>query len=291
MNCSICPRRCPVDRTTARGYCKAGPLPTVAKAMLHQWEEPPISGATGAGAVFFSGCNLRCVFCQNRNISAKIEGYPLSPEELSNLYLRLAQKGAHTIDLVTPTPHATAVRESIRLAKDQGLSIPVVWNSNGYETPEMLQTLKGLVDIYLPDFKYFSPRLALRYSDAPGYFEAVTAAIEEMYRQCGEFSEEKGRGVIIRHLVLPGSVDDTRKLLDTVCKTLGKTAHMSLMRQYTPMFEALKMPFLNRRLTGREYERAVDYAIALGMENLYIQKGASATAAYTPNFDLSGIFD
>lgn len=223
------------------------------------------------------------------DISAKIEGIELDVEQLAQLYLRLEQKGAHTIDLVTPTPHAAVVKCSLERAKAEGLTIPIVWNSNGYETVEMLQTLQGLVDIYLPDFKYVSSDLSKRYSDAVDYFETASKAIEEMYRQCGEFTGSKG--VLIRHMLLPGCLDDTRKVIDHVCSSFGETAHISLMRQYTPMFQALDMPFLNRKLTRREYERGVDYAIAKGMTNVYIQKGASANAAYTPEFDLSGIFD
>jgi len=289
MNCTICPRRCPVDRSISAGYCKAGSLPRVARAMLHRWEEPPISGKNGAGAVFFSGCNLRCVFCQNMDISAKIEGIELNAEQLAQLYLRLEQKGAHTIDLVTPTPHASAVRESLEKAKVRGLSIPVVWNSNGYETVEMLQTLEGLVDIYLPDFKYVSSDLSKRYSDAADYCETAGKAMEEMYRQCGAFTGEKG--VLIRHMLLPGCIHDTRAVIDRICDAFGADAHISLMRQYTPMYKALELPFLNRKLTKREYERGVDYAIAKGMTNVYTQKGASASSAYTPEFDLSGIWD
>lgn len=287
--CDFCPRNCPVNRAEQTGFCGAGRLPRVARAMLHLWEEPPISGSRGAGAVFFSGCNLRCVFCQNSDISAKIAGTEMDEEALCALFLNLEKAGAHNVDLVTPTPHANALASAISLAKARGLSIPVVWNSNAYETVEMLKRLEGLVDVYLPDLKYVSGVLSKKYSGAADYFAAAGEAIKEMARQTGPFSaDEKGiakQGTLVRHLVLPGNGDDTRRVIDFVAEELGDLAGFSLMRQYTPMFAAKNMPFLNRRLTKREYERAVDYAISRGLHNAFIQKGGSADAAFTPEFD------
>ena len=287
--CDICPRNCPVDRTVQSGYCRAGRLPRVAKAMLHLWEEPPISGTRGAGAVFFSGCNLRCVFCQNYDISANITGTEMNEGELCDLFLRLESKGAHNIDLVTPTPHATTLAGAIANAKDKGLSIPIVWNSNAYENVEMLKMMEGLVDVYLPDLKYVSDALSKKYSNAPNYFASARNAINEMARQTGEFVTDGSglaiRGTLVRHLCLPGCEDDTRKVIDFVSDELNGSVCLSLMRQYTPMFAATNIPFLNRKLTDREYERAIDYAIYCGLKDVFIQKGGSANTAYTPEFD------
>lgn len=287
--CDICPRNCPVDRAKKPGFCGAGRLPRVARAMLYLWEEPPISGSRGAGAVFFSGCNLRCVFCQNSDISATITGTEMDEEALCALFLRLEQAGAHNVDLVTPTPHANALFGAISLAKARGLSIPVVWNSNAYENVGMLKRMEGLVDVYLPDLKYVSEALSKKYSGAADYFAAAGEAIKEMARQTGPFlTDGEGiakKGTLVRHLVLPGSGDDTRRVIDFVAEELGGSVGFSLMRQYTPMFAAKNMPFLNRRLTKREYERAVEHAVSRGLENAFIQKGGSADAAYTPAFD------
>jgi len=287
--CDICPRRCPVNREVQAGFCGAGPLPRVARAMLHQWEEPPISGTRGAGAVFFSGCNLRCVFCQNSDISKRITGIEMDASALADLFLRLEQAGAHNVDLVTPTPHAHVLAKAIALAKKRGLSIPVVWNSNAYENVEMLKRFEGLVDVYLPDLKYVSGALSQKYSGAADYFAVAGEAIKEMARQTGPFvTDGQGiakKGTLVRHLVLPGSADDTRRVIDFLADELGSSVRLSLMRQYTPMYAALSMPFLNRRLTKREYDRAVEYALLRGLEDVFIQKGGSADAAYTPAFD------
>ncbi|MGI6192562.1 MAG: radical SAM protein [Christensenellales bacterium] len=287
--CDFCPRRCPVNREEQAGFCGAGRLPRVARAMLHQWEEPPISGTRGAGAVFFSGCNLRCVFCQNSDISARIIGTEMDEQALSDLFLRLEQAGAHNVDLVTPTPHANVLASAIALAKKRGLTVPVIWNSNAYENVEMLKRLEGLVDVYLPDLKYVSEALSKKYSAAADYFAIAGEAIKEMARQTGPFETDgegiAKKGTLVRHLVLPGSVDDTRKVIDFLADELGDSVRLSLMRQYTPMYAAVNMPFLNRRLTKREYERAVEHALSRSLQNVFIQKGGSADAAYTPAFD------
>jgi len=287
--CDICPRRCPVDRTRESGFCGAEPVPRIARTMLHLWEEPPISAKRGAGAVFFSGCNLRCVFCQNSDISARICGKPMDAEALCELFFRLEEKGAHNVDLVTPTPHARTIAAAMEMARSRGLKIPFAWNSNAYENVGMLKELAGLVDVYLPDLKYVSPQLSKQYSGAADYFEVAKEAILEMAGQTGPLTVNgEGaavKGTIVRHLVLPGCIDDARKVIDFVADNLENSVYLSLMRQYTPMYKAMNMPFLNRKLTAREYERAVEYALSRGLTNVFLQKGGSADAAFTPDFD------
>ena len=295
--CTVCPRLCPVDRRVRPGYCGALALPQVARAALHLWEEPPISGTRGSGAVFFSGCNLRCVFCQNSDISASIRGKFCDEAALCRIFLDLQAQGAHNINLVTPMPHTPVLIRALRLAKEQGLRIPILWNTNGYERVETLRELSGLVDLYLPDFKYVSERLSQKYSGAADYFPVAAAALAEMWRQCGPLVlNEEGiaqKGVLVRHLVLPGSVDEARRVIDFLFKTYGDALSLSLMRQYTPMYRALSepenFPFLTRRVTAREYNRTVDYALSKGMTRLFLQKAEAATDAYTPAFDGTGV--
>ena len=295
--CSICPRLCPVDRRSRPGYCGALALPQVARAALHHWEEPPISGSRGSGAVFFSGCNLRCVFCQNFDISATLKGKICDEKALCDLFLDLQTQGAHNINLVTPTPHTPVLIRALSLAKEKGLTLPILWNTNGYERVETLRSLEGLVDLYLPDLKYVSSTLSQKYSGAADYFSVASRAIEEMWRQCGplRLSDEgiAQGGVIVRHLVLPGSVDEARRVIDHLFDAYGDSVSLSLMRQYTPMHRALiepeKFPFLTRRVTAREYNRAVDYALSKGMTRLFIQKSGAATADFTPAFDGTGV--
>jgi len=295
--CDICPRFCPVDRQVRPGYCGALALPQVARAALHHWEEPPISGSRGSGAVFFSGCNLRCVFCQNFDISATTKGKICDEKALCSLFLNLQAQGAHNINLVTPTPHTPVLIEALRLAKEKGLDLPILWNTNGYERVETLCSLEGLVDLYLPDLKYVSSALSQKYSGAADYFSVASKAIEEMWRQCGPLQlNAEGiaqRGVIVRHLVLPGSIDEARRVIDHLYSAYGSRVTLSLMRQYTPMHRALtepeKFPFLARRVTTREYNRAVDYALAKGMTQLFIQKSGAAAADFTPAFDGTGV--
>lgn len=295
--CNICPRLCGVDRENTRGYCGAEAEPRVARAALHLWEEPPISGSAGSGAIFFSGCNLRCVFCQNFEISAAIIGTPCDEERLCDLFFELEGQGAHNINLVTPTPHTALLRRAMLLARRRSFALPFVWNSNAYERVDVLRSLEGLVDIYLPDLKYVSSRKAEKYSDAPGYFDAASAAILEMERQVGPLKVNgeglATGGLLIRHLVLPGAVGQARAVMDWVCGSLGKGTHLSLMRQYTPMYRTARepeaFPLLARKLTRREYQRAVEYARLLGMENVYLQSAQSADCAFTPPFDGTGV--
>ena len=245
--------------------------------------------------MFFCGCNLGCVFCQNHVISAPDaeSGAECDAHRLAEIYFSLMEQGAQNINLVTAAIHTPAVIRSIRLAKKQGLRLPFVWNTNAYERTETLRALDGLIDIYLPDIKYVSPRVSLAYSDAADYFEYAAPAVLEMQRQTGTLTlDENGaakRGVLVRHLVLPCAVDQTRGVLDFVANNMPASTYVSLMRQYTPMYKALWHKTLGRRVTKREYESAIDYALTLGLENVYIQSAKTATDAYTPDFDGTGL--
>lgn len=256
--------------------------------MLHFWEEPPLSGSNGSGAVFFSGCPLHCVYCQNFDISAQQRGVPTDASALAQLFLDLQRQGAHNLNLVTPTPHRQTILSALDMARAQGFSMPVVYNTSGYETLEALASLEGYVDIYLPDIKYVDSALSQKWSQAQDYFAFAAPAILEMRRQVGHLTlDEHGvarRGLLLRHLALPGAPDDTRRALDFVARQLGPDTHLSLMRQYTPMRRAGDYPPLHRRLSAREYDRAVAYALQLGLKNLYLQDAASADASYTPEF-------
>ena len=285
--CELCPRKCGADRAEQRGLCGADESPRVAKIMLHEWEEPFISGTRGSGAVFFSGCNLGCVYCQNHEIRDGGIGEIIDADALAQAYLKLQQDGAHNINLVTAAPYVPQIVESLRRAKSLGLTIPVVYNSSGYECVEAIQSLSGLVDIYLPDWKYVSPLLAKKFSNAPDYCEVASAAIEEMFRQVGELSLDQDgiakRGLVIRHLILPGCADDSRSVLDEIAKRFTLSIHISLMSQYTPQVYTTAFP-LNRRITQREYDRVISYALSLGLHNILIQERESAQSTYTPQF-------
>ena len=285
--CMLCPRKCGADRENGRGLCGAVALPRVAKIMLHVWEEPFISGTRGSGTVFFSGCNLGCVYCQNYTIRDGGIGELFDAEALANAYLDLQQQGAHNINLVTTAPYVPEVATSLSLARSRGMSIPVVYNSSGYECVEAIRQLEGLVDVYLPDWKYVSPLLSKRFSNAPDYAEVATLAIKEMYRQVGGLVlDENGiakRGLVIRHLILPGCADDSRKVLDEIVRLLPIDTHVSLMSQYTPQVYTTEFP-LNRRITQREYDRVISYALSLGLHNILLQERDSAKSVYTPQF-------
>ena len=288
--CTLCPRACGADREMGQlGFCGQGKEIQIARASLHAYEEPCISGVRGSGTVFFVGCTLRCSFCQNRAISrGESKGQTLTPQELSDLFLDLEAQGAHNINLVTATQFTPAVTEALTLAKPR-LSIPVVWNSSGYERPDTLRMLDGLVDVYLPDYKYSSPELASRYSAAPNYPAAAREALVEMYRQVGRcvFDGEgmMQRGVLVRHLILPSCRHDSMAALEELSSLLPVSEiRLSLMSQYTPEF-AMDSPYkeLHRRLTAFEYESVLSRALALGFEG-YMQGRSSASAAYTPEF-------
>jgi putative pyruvate formate lyase activating enzyme len=283
----LCPRKCGADRVIQRGKCGAESLPRVAKTMLHQWEEPFISGTRGSGTVFFSGCNLGCIYCQNHAIRDGGIGELCDASALSDIYLSLQSNGAHNINLVTGAPYVQEIIESLILAKSRGLAIPVVYNSSGYECVDAIRQLEGLVDVYLPDWKYGSPLLSGKFSNAPDYEKIASAAISEMHRQAGELVlDQEGlaqRGLVIRHLVLPGCADDSRKVLDAITQILPISTHVSLMSQYTPQANTNEFP-LNRRISEREYDRVISYALSLGLFNILIQQRDSAQSAYTPQF-------
>lgn len=286
MSCDLCPRRCSVDRGTQRGFCGCTDSMRIARIGLHRYEEPCISGTGGSGAVFFSGCNLRCVFCQNKVLQTGQLGQDFTPEALAQAMLELQAIGAQNINLVTPTPHVNGICRALHIAKDAGLTLPIVYNTNGYMSVETVDKLSGYVDIWLPDFKYHDQRLADRFSSAPHYFETALSAIGRMLEQCGQLVLDENvrakKGVLIRHLVLPACVFDTRDVLTAIRDHFGTETCLSLMHQFTPQPDG-KAP-LNRRLTKREYEKAVEACLNLGFTRVYIQEGQSATFAYTPAF-------
>ena len=293
-NCCLCPRNCGIDRLAGqKGFCGVTAEIMVARAALQMWEEPCISGQEGSGAVFFSGCSLGCVFCQNRAISRGQSGKMITVERLAEIFLDLQRQKANNINLVTAGHFLVQVREALILAKKQGLTIPVVYNSSGYEKAEMLQLLDGLVDIYLPDFKYMESDLAGKYSHAKDYPEIAREALAEMVRQAGtpEF-DDRGmmkKGVIVRHLLLPGHVRNSRKVLEYLYETYKDQIYISLMNQYTPMPAVLEDPQLSRKVTAREYDRLLDHAISLGVTNCFIQEGETAKESFIPEFDGEGI--
>jgi len=287
--CHLCPRECGTDRVTTLGFCGQPKEIRIAKATLHRFEEPPISGTRGSGTVFFFGCSLRCEFCQNKKISrATSDGRSVTPSELAEIFFSLEREGAHNINLVTPTHFSDGVREALLLAKPH-LTIPVVYNTSGYERVEVLRRLEGLVDIYLPDFKYISPALSEKYSSAPDYAEICERSLLEMFRQVGRFAMNADgllvRGVMVRHLVLPSARKDSIAVLDRLASLLPKNEFLlSLMSQYTPEF-ATDSPYreLHRRLTAFEYDSVLAHAQELGFLG-FMQGRASASSKYTPEF-------
>ena len=290
MLCNLCPRHCGVDRDVSQGYCMSPNIIKLARAALHFWEEPCISGTKGSGTVFFCGCNLRCVYCQNSEISGGGAGIPMSDEDVMRTFDRLIEKGAHNLNLVTPTHYADSVA---RILEKYHSPVPIVYNCGGYESVETLRALEGLVDIYLPDFKYSDAALAKKLSAAPDYPQIASAAILEMYQQVGGAvieDEQMTRGVIIRHLVLPGCIDNSLGVLDWIADNFPKKAVLvSLMSQYVPMGRAKTMPPLDRRITQEEYDAVLSYLYLLELDNGYTQDFSAATAEYIPDFDLEGL--
>ena len=292
--CMACPRECGADRSKGElGFCRCGDAARLSRVSLHMWEEPPISGTRGSGTLFFSGCSLRCVFCQNKAISRGGEGREFSSDELARAMLTLEEAGAHNINLVTPTHYLKTVVSALEKAKPR-LGIPVVYNCGGYEREVSLRRLEGLVDIYLPDLKYFSPELSARYSAAPDYFSVASKAVSEMYRQTGDIRFEGElikSGVMVRHLVLPGCRHDSIALLRRLAELLPVSGiRLSLMRQFTPDFVSPdEFPELCRRLTSFEYESVLREADKLGFVG-YIQSAESADKGYTPDFNTPEAF-
>lgn len=298
--CHLCPRECNVDREKERyGICGQSNKIYVARAALHMWEEPCISGEEGSGTVFFCGCTLRCIYCQNHEIALGKEangkkiGKEISILRLKEIFLELQEIGANNINLVTGTHYIPQIAIALILAKAEGLSIPVVYNTSGYEKIESLRLLEGLVDIYLPDLKYVSSKLSGEYSHAEDYFEMASKALKEMVRQVGSPQFDKRglmkKGVIVRHLVLPGSTKDSKAVLDHLWNTYQDQIYISIMNQYTPMEQIKNHPLLGRKVTKREYQKVVDHALSLGWENGFIQEGETAKESFIPGFNGTGV--
>jgi len=292
MICALCPHECGVDRAVGRGRCGAPDRIKAALALPFFFEEPPISGSRGCGAVFFSYCNLACVFCQNHEISAGGFGREITEDELARILLRLKEQGVQSINLVSPTPYAALIAAALRDVRDR-LKLPVIWNSNAYEKRETLLMLEGLVDIYLPDLKYVSGGEAGLYSGAADYPNSAAAAIMEMKRQAGDLVlDEAGiavKGLMIRHLVLPTMADEAKRVLSWIAENLGTQTSISLMSQYYPTHRAGLFTGLTRQVTRREYDEVCRYAISLGFENGWFQEEGSPDAGFTPRFDLRGL--
>lgn len=288
--CNACPRKCGIDRENRTGVCGVPLTYRVARAALHFWEEPCISGTRGSGTVFFSGCSLKCVFCQNYQISRDCFGKEITEERLVEIFGELENQGAHNINLVNPTHYALQLADTLTKSKPD---IPVVWNTGGYDSVETLKCLDGLADIYLTDIKYVSPSVSKKYSKAEDYFEVASAAALEMLRQTGEADfDDDGimqKGVIVRHLVLPGNISQAMRVLDWVSANMPADTVVSIMSQYTPCGDLSAYPTVNRRLSEREYDTVLEYADRLGLENAYIQELDSSTEEYIPPFDLSGV--
>ena len=286
-NCNLCPRNCNINREKKHGYCHANNKLKIARAALHYYEEPCISGTNGSGAIFFTYCNLKCIFCQNYEISTKNIGKEISIEKLSDICLNLQNQGANNINLVTPTHYIPLIKEALIKAKNKGLTIPIIYNTSGYEKVSSLKLLEGLIDIYIPDLKYKSEILGKKYSNAPDYFNITTKAIKEMYRQVGKpkFSKEgiMQKGLIVRHLAIPENEKDSKEILSYLYNTYKNNIYISLMNQYTPIRKT-KYNELNRKLSKKEYYNLIDYAISLGIENCFVQEEGTQKKSFIPDF-------
>ncbi len=291
--CNICPRNCNVDRSEKTGFCSMTDTVKISRAALHMWEEPCISGEKGSGTVFFSGCNMKCVFCQNKEISTGGFGREITVERLAQIFLELQEKGALNINLVTPTHYTLQIVAAVKLARKQGLTLPIVYNTSSYEKPETIRLLKDVVDIWLPDFKYIDDATAERYSKAKDYVAYTKAAIDEMVKQQPEcIFDDEGiirKGVIVRHLVMPGQVRAAKAAVEYLYNRYGDSIFISIMSQYTPCTDLEAYPEINRKITPEEYDEVVDFAVYIGVENGFLQEGESASESFIPPFDLTGI--
>lgn len=290
--CEMCPHRCKIDRTQNQiGRCKSKDTVKVAIASIHNYEEPCISGKNGSGTVFFSNCNLSCKFCQNYEISQQGLGKEITIERLSKIFLEQQSKGAHNINLVSPTSYAYQIIEAIKIAKKNGLEIPIIYNTNGYENVETIKLLNGYIDVYLPDLKYAEDDLGKKYSNVDNYFEIATSAIKEMYNQVGEnIYDEDGmikRGMIIRHLVLPNHTEDTKKVLSWINLNMPKNITVSVMAQYFPTYKAKEIEDINRKITRREYKKVENFLYSLDLENGYIQECGKNEEIYVPKWEIN----
>ncbi len=290
--CNLCQRNCLINRYKNVGYCKQTNEIRIAKAALTYFEEPCISNEKGSGTIFFSGCNLGCIFCQNIKISKKNFGKNISSERLSEIMLELENEGAININLVTPTPHIIGIRDAIIKAKEKGLKIPIIYNTGTYENIESLKLLDGLIDVYLPDLKYYDDKYAIKYSNAPNYFETATKAIQEMYRQVGPIEFDKNgnikKGIIVRHLLLPSLKDDSKKIIKYLYDNYKDNIYLSIMNQYT-VIKPLKYKELNHKIKNKDYDEIIDYACNLGIKNAYCQLDNTSSKDFIPNFDLEGV--
>lgn len=293
-SCNLCPRNCGVNRLNGnRGFCGASDKIRVARAALHYWEEPCISGEDGSGTVFFSHCTLKCVFCQNYDISQCEYGKEITTERLAEIFIELQEKGALNINLVTPTHYVVQIIEAIKQSRKHGLNLPIIYNSSGYEKVETIKLLKGYIDVYLPDLKYFNNKYSTKYSKAINYFQFAKEAIDEMVDQVGEVKfDENGivqKGVIIRHLMLPGLLFDSKKIIDYIYNKYGNKVYISIMNQYTPLENVKDYPEINKRLNSKHYDAMIDYAVSIGLENGFIQEEGTDKESFIPLFNYEGV--
>lgn len=292
-SCELCPRKCHINRNTTKGICSNTSTLKVARSALHYFEEPSISGTNGSGTIFFSGCNLKCCYCQNKEISNDNFGINITVERLSELMLELQAKNANNINLVTPTHFVPSIIEAIKLARANGLSIPIVYNTSGYESINTIKLLAGYVDIYLTDFKYFDNKLGEDLSKVKNYFEVASLALSEMYKQVGinKFDDNgmMTKGIIVRCLVLPTKGNDTKKIINYLYKKYQDNIYLSIMNQYTPVTKSTTFPFLNNKVSDSEYDDIINYALDLGVINAYIQEGETSDESFIPPFDLEGL--
>ncbi|EDS77152.1 radical SAM protein [Clostridium massiliodielmoense] len=293
-HCNLCYRNCNVNRLNGDiGFCKSKARVKLARVSLHKWEEPCISGSNGSGTIFFSNCNLKCVFCQNYAISTDGIGEEVSIERLSEIFLEQQERGATNINLVTPTHFVPQIIASLKIAKNNGLNIPIVYNTNSYENIETLRLLAGYVDIYLPDFKYYKDSYAIKYSNAQDYFKVTSNAIMEMFKQVGVPKFDNNgimkKGVIVRHLMMPGLLFDSKKIIDYLYKTYKHSIYISIMNQYTPTKHLSKYPEINKKVNKKHYDALIDYCLSLGIKNAFIQDEGTDSESFIPDFDLRGV--
>ena len=292
--CELCPRKCHANRLSGnKGFCGADNTIHVARAALHFWEEPCISGEEGSGTVFFTGCTMKCIFCQNKEISRGMCGKEISTERLSEIFLELKEKKANNINLVTPMHYAPFIMDALDLSRQKGLDLPIVWNTGGWENEDMVKAVKDYADIWLTDFKYYDNSLAEKFSSAPKYFETADKALKAMVSQTGNpvFSQNgiMEKGVIVRHLILPEHTDDSKKVLEYLYNTYGDRIWISIMNQYTPLCNDERYPELSRKVSDEEYDDVINYAIDLGITNAFVQEGGTVSESFIPPFDLEGV--
>lgn len=293
-SCKLCPKNCGIDRLNNElGFCMANKNVKIAKVSLHKWEEPCISGSRGSGTIFFSNCNLKCVFCQNHAISSESFGKEITIERLSDIFLEQQKRGAHNINLVSPIHYIPQIKSSLYIAKSRGLSLPILFNTNSYANLQSIKSLDGYIDVYLPDLKYFNNKYAVKYSNAPDYFKYASRNIAEMIKQVGKVTFDKNgiiiRGVIIRHLMLPGLLFDSKKIMDYISSNFSNSVYISLMNQYTPMYKVCKFSELNRPLNPDHYSSMIDYCLSIGLRNGFVQDSGTSSENFVPDFNLDGV--